>query len=106
MFGVSYGLSFMQGMIGTMIELPRAALTAGRIAEAGARVVCVARNVERLDRAVAEITAAFLAALDDIEQRSPGLHFCANFRGGPGVCDCLDSALTVSDRILAGLKRD
>ena len=48
----------------------------------------------------------FDLTLDDIEQRSPGLHFCANFRGGPGVCDCLDSALTVSDRILAGLKRD
>jgi oxygen-dependent protoporphyrinogen oxidase len=47
----------------------------------------------------------FLAALDGIEQRSPGLHFCANFRGGPGVCDCLDSALVVSERIRAALQR-
>jgi oxygen-dependent protoporphyrinogen oxidase len=45
----------------------------------------------------------FLAALDGIEGRWPGLHFCANFRGGPGVSDCLDSAIRVSDRVIEGL---
>ncbi len=41
----------------------------------------------------------FLDALERVEKDWPGLHFCANFRGGPGVCDCLDSALAVSERI-------
>ena len=43
------------------------------------------------------------SALDGIEGRWPGLHFCANFRGGPGVSDCLDSAIRVSDRVMEGL---
>jgi oxygen-dependent protoporphyrinogen oxidase len=42
----------------------------------------------------------FLAALAAIESRWPGLHFCANFRGGPGVSDCIDSAIRTSEHIL------
>ena len=48
----------------------------------------------------------FLAALDGIERRWPGLHFCANFRGGPGVSDCIDSAIRISDRVLEERARD
>lgn len=42
----------------------------------------------------------FLAALDGLEQRWKGLHFCANYRGGPGLSDCLDSARGVAERII------
>jgi oxygen-dependent protoporphyrinogen oxidase len=42
----------------------------------------------------------FIAALERIERCWPGLHFCANFRGGPGVSDCIDNALLTSDRVL------
>ena len=48
----------------------------------------------------------FLAALDGVERRWPGLHFCANFRGGPGVSDCLDSAIRIRDRVMEGLASD
>ncbi len=42
----------------------------------------------------------FLAALEGVEKRWEGLHFCANYRGGPGLSDCLDSARAVANRIL------
>ncbi len=44
----------------------------------------------------------FLAALESVERAWPGLHFCANYRGGPGLSDCLDSAIRTSDLVLAG----
>jgi oxygen-dependent protoporphyrinogen oxidase len=47
----------------------------------------------------------FIAALEQIERRWPGLYFCANFRGGPGVSDCIDSALLTSDRVLGDLAK-
>jgi oxygen-dependent protoporphyrinogen oxidase len=45
----------------------------------------------------------FLAALGKMESGSAGLHFCANYRGGPGLSDCLDSALGISERVSADL---
>jgi len=42
----------------------------------------------------------FIAALETTERAWPGLHFCANYRGGPGLSDCLDSAIRTSDQIL------
>ena len=35
----------------------------------------------------------FIEALEKIEQAFPGLHLRGNFRGGPGLNDCLESAL-------------
>jgi oxygen-dependent protoporphyrinogen oxidase len=35
----------------------------------------------------------FLKALEEAEAAHPGLHLCGNFRGGPGLNDCLESAL-------------
>ena len=43
----------------------------------------------------------FLAGLERMEQRWQGLHFCANYRGGPGLSDCLDSARATAESILA-----
>jgi len=42
----------------------------------------------------------FLASLESAEQTWPGLHFCANYRGGPGLSDCLDSAIRAADLVL------
>jgi oxygen-dependent protoporphyrinogen oxidase len=42
----------------------------------------------------------FIAAIEATENAWPGLHFCANYRGGPGLSDCLDSAIRTSDLIL------
>jgi oxygen-dependent protoporphyrinogen oxidase len=42
----------------------------------------------------------FLNRLDRLEQENPGLYFCANYRGGPGLSDVLDSSLAMSQRIL------
>jgi len=33
-----------------------------------------------------------VAALGELEQRAPGLHFCANFVGGVSVGDCVETA--------------
>ena len=42
----------------------------------------------------------FLTALEETERAWPGLLFCANYRGGPGLSDCLDSAIRTSDLVL------
>jgi len=42
----------------------------------------------------------FLAGLESAEQAWPGLHFCANYRGGPGLSDCLDSAIRTSGLVM------
>ncbi|MGB5542674.1 MAG: protoporphyrinogen oxidase [Gammaproteobacteria bacterium] len=42
----------------------------------------------------------FIAGLEGLEQSWRGLHFCANYRGGPGLSDCLDSGRAIADRIL------
>lgn len=42
----------------------------------------------------------FIAALEAAEQDWTGLHFCANYRGGPGLSDCLDSAIRTASRVL------
>jgi oxygen-dependent protoporphyrinogen oxidase len=39
----------------------------------------------------------FLKALEDIEERYPGLYLRGNFRGGPGVNDCIQNALQLAD---------
>lgn len=43
----------------------------------------------------------FLHALDQTEAQLPGLHFAGNFRGGPGLSDCMANALTLAGKIAA-----
>ena len=44
----------------------------------------------------------FLAALEALEAHWPGLHLQGNFRGGPGVNDCIAAALALADRLGRG----
>jgi oxygen-dependent protoporphyrinogen oxidase len=44
-----------------------------------------------------------LADINRLEQDHPGLYFCANYIGGPGVSDVLDSASRVAGRAAASL---
>ena len=44
---------------------------------------------------------AFVEALETIEGQHPGLHLQGNFRGGPGLSDCIQNALTLADALLA-----
>lgn len=44
----------------------------------------------------------FIDALESVESDNPGLHFAANYRGGPGLSDCLDSAIRTSSKVLEG----
>jgi oxygen-dependent protoporphyrinogen oxidase len=41
----------------------------------------------------------FIGALASIEARWPGLHLQGNFRGGPGVNDCIASGLALAERL-------
>lgn len=43
--------------------------------------------------------AAFLAGLQSIETTHPGLHFRGNFRGGPGLSDCIQNALELAQKL-------
>jgi len=43
----------------------------------------------------------FLTRLGHLEEENSGLFFCANYRGGPGLSDVLDSSLAMSQRILS-----
>ncbi|MEJ2516207.1 MAG: protoporphyrinogen oxidase [Gammaproteobacteria bacterium] len=43
----------------------------------------------------------FLAALESVESRWPGLHIAGNFRGGPGCGDCIASALALAQKLRA-----
>jgi protoporphyrinogen oxidase len=42
-----------------------------------------------------------MAVLEGAERDLPGLHFCANFRGGISVADCIKSGHAVAERIVA-----
>ena len=43
-----------------------------------------------------------IAAVEDAERALPGLHFCANYRGGVSLGDCIRSAAETVERVLAG----
>tara|TARA_B110000037_G_scaffold29139_1_gene34773 strand:- start:47174 stop:48550 length:1377 start_codon:yes stop_codon:yes gene_type:complete len=41
----------------------------------------------------------FDSGLHQIEEKFTGIHFQGNFRGGPGLNDCIENALTLAERI-------
>ena len=47
--------------------------------------------------------AARIAQLADLEHSFPGLHFCANYRGGISVGDCIKSAERAASVVAARL---
>lgn len=42
---------------------------------------------------------ALLSSIDRLERELPGLYLCANYKGGPGLSDVLDSAGQVASRV-------
>jgi oxygen-dependent protoporphyrinogen oxidase len=59
-------------------------------------------RVSRWERAIPQYTPGHLdrmAALDAAERDLPGLYFCANYRGGISVADCIKSADAMAVRI-------
>jgi oxygen-dependent protoporphyrinogen oxidase len=61
-------------------------------------------RVTRWARAIPQYTLGHgqrMAVLEGAERDLPGLHFCANFRGGISVADCIKSGHAVAERIVA-----
>ncbi|HEX9178874.1 MAG TPA: protoporphyrinogen oxidase [Burkholderiales bacterium] len=70
----------------------------------GARAKPRWTRVTRWARAIPQYTLGHgqrMAVLDAAERDLPGLNFCANFRGGISVADCIKSAHAVAERIIA-----
>ena len=64
--------------------------------------------VHRWERAIPQYTLGHLArmaAVDEAERALPGLFFCANYRGGISVADCIKSSRAAADRITQYLER-
>lgn len=61
--------------------------------------------VKRWPRAIPQYNLGHLSvvrAVEDVEQRTPGLHITGNFRGGISVTDCIEHSRALSERLLAG----
>jgi hypothetical protein len=43
--------------------------------------------------------------IDAVERAAPGLYFCANYRGGVSVADCVASADRVADGVAGFIAR-
>lgn len=59
-------------------------------------------RITRWERAIPQYTVGHLgrmACLEAAEQSLPGLYFCANFRGGISVADCIKSAHAMAERV-------
>ena len=68
----------------------------------GARAAPRWARVSRWERAIPQYTPGHLdrmAALEAAERDLPGLYFCANYRGGISVADCIKSAHAMAARI-------
>jgi oxygen-dependent protoporphyrinogen oxidase len=63
--------------------------------------------VNRWERAIPQYTLGHLdrvTAIDEAERALPGLFFCANYRGGISVADCIKSSRATADRIAQYLR--
>jgi oxygen-dependent protoporphyrinogen oxidase len=63
-------------------------------------------RVRRWARAIPQYTLGHLARIAELERAEralPGLHFCANYRGGISVADCIKSAHAAAERVAAQL---
>jgi len=62
-------------------------------------------QVTRWQRAIPQYDLGHLqrlAAVEQAESRFPGLYFCANYRGGVSIGDCVKSGHATADRVTAG----
>jgi oxygen-dependent protoporphyrinogen oxidase len=58
--------------------------------------------VTRWERAIPQYTLGHLkriAVVEELERRVPGLYFCANYRGGVSIGDCVKSGHAMAERI-------
>ena len=65
-------------------------------------------EVTRWERAIPQYSLGHLrriAAVEDTERTIPGLYFCANYRGGVAIGDCVKSGHATAERVVAQLGR-
>ncbi|MEK7877685.1 MAG: FAD-dependent oxidoreductase, partial [Pseudomonadota bacterium] len=64
-------------------------------------------RVRRWPRAIPQYTlghAARVARIEEAERNFPGLFFCANYRGGISIGDCIKSADRAASQVAAFLR--
>jgi len=64
--------------------------------------------VTRWPQAIPQYTLGHLQrmrAIEEAERELPGLHFCANWRGGVSVADCIKSAHGTVEAVVRSLSR-
>jgi protoporphyrinogen/coproporphyrinogen III oxidase len=67
----------------------------------GLRDVPLSTEITRWSRAIPQYTLGHLkrlAAVDEAERELPGLFFCANYRGGVSIGDCVKSGHAIAER--------
>jgi oxygen-dependent protoporphyrinogen oxidase len=77
----------------------------GRLLGAGAEPMW--SEITRWPYAIPQYTLGHLgriAQLEAAEQRLPGLYFCANYRGGVAIGDCVKSGHATAERVVARLR--
>jgi len=68
----------------------------------GARAEPLWTEVTRWERAIPQYTLGHLqriAAVEGAERAVPGLYFCANYRGGVSISDCVKSGHATASRV-------
>jgi oxygen-dependent protoporphyrinogen oxidase len=63
-------------------------------------------EITRWDRAIPQYTMGHLqriAKVEEAERAMPGLYFCANYRGGVSIGDCVKAGHATADRLAAQL---
>lgn len=63
-------------------------------------------EVTRWPRAIPQYTKGHLARIarvEDAERSVPGLYFCANYRGGVSIGDCVKAGHATAERLAAGI---
>ncbi len=73
----------------------------------GAKAQPLWTRITRWEQAIPQYTVGHLgrmAALEAAEQATPGLYFCANFRGGISVADCIKSAHAMAERVASAAR--
>src|SRR5512134_1350810 len=105
--GIALLSTFVGGMrqpdLARQDEATVAALVHEELAQLlGARAAPRWTRVTRWPQAIPQYTlghGARMAALEAAEHELPGLFFCANYRGGISVADCIKSAHAMAERI-------
>jgi oxygen-dependent protoporphyrinogen oxidase len=73
----------------------------------GARAEPLWSEVIRWPRAIPQYTLGHLerlAAVEDAERARPGLFFCANYRGGVSIGDCVKAGHSIAERVSTHLR--